>query len=33
VEKSSLREAAVKLGYLTAEEFDLLVDPEKMTRP
>jgi len=33
VEHSSLREAAVKLGYLTGEEFDLLVKPEKMTHP
>ena len=33
VEHSSLREAALKLGYLTGEEFDELVKPEKMTRP
>jgi len=33
VEHSSLREAALKLGYLTGEEFDRLVRPEKMTRP
>ncbi len=33
VEHSSLREAALKLGYLTGEEFDSLVKPEKMTRP
>jgi len=33
VEHTSLREAAVKLGYLTSEEFDQLVKPEKMTRP
>jgi fumarate hydratase class II len=33
VEHSSLREAAVKLGYLAGEEFDQLVRPEKMTRP
>jgi fumarate hydratase class II len=32
-EHSSLREAALKLGYLTAEEFDDLVRPEKMTHP
>jgi fumarate hydratase class II len=32
-EKSSLREAAVKLGYLTGEEFDSLVKPEDMTHP
>jgi fumarate hydratase, class II len=33
VEHSSLREAALKLGYLSGQEFDQLVDPEKMTRP
>jgi fumarate hydratase class II len=33
VENSSLREAALKLGYLTGEEFDQWVRPEKMTRP
>ena len=33
VEHSSLKEAAVKLGFLTGEEFDSLVKPEKMTRP
>ena len=33
VEHSSLREAAVKLGHLSGEEFDQLVKPEKMTRP
>ncbi len=33
VEHSSLREAAVKLGYLTGEEFDQWVRPEKMTKP
>jgi len=33
VEHTSLKEAAVKLGHLTAEEFDQLVKPEKMTRP
>ncbi len=32
-EHTSLREAAVKLGYLTAAEFDEWVRPEKMTRP
>ena len=31
VENSSLREAALKLGFLTGEEFDQLVRPEKMT--
>jgi fumarate hydratase, class II len=33
VEHTSLRDAALKLGYLTAEEFDQLVRPERMTRP
>jgi fumarate hydratase class II len=33
VEHSSLKAAALKLGYLTAEEFDEWVKPEKMTRP
>jgi fumarate hydratase, class II len=33
VEHTSLREAALKLGYLMAEEFDQLVKPEKMARP
>ena len=33
VEHSSLREAALRLGYLTGEEFDQLVKPEKMTHP
>jgi len=33
VDHSSLREATLKLGYLTGEEFDQLVRPEKMTRP
>ncbi len=30
---SSLRAAALKLGYLTEKEFDDLVRPEKMTHP
>jgi len=30
---TTLREAAVALGHLTAEEFDRLVRPERMTRP
>jgi fumarate hydratase class II len=30
---SSLREAAIKLGFLTGEEFDALVHPEDMTHP
>jgi fumarate hydratase class II len=29
----SLREAALNLGYVTAEEFDALVKPEDMTHP
>jgi fumarate hydratase, class II len=33
VEHSSLRQAALKLGYLTGEEFDELVRPERMTHP
>ena len=33
VEHTSLREAALKLGLLTGEEFDQLVKPERMTRP
>ncbi|HXX27552.1 MAG TPA: class II fumarate hydratase [Terriglobales bacterium] len=33
VEHTSLREAALKLGYLTAQEFDQLVKPEDMTKP
>ena len=33
VEHSSLREAALKLGHITAEEFDQLMKPERMTRP
>ena len=31
--KKSLKEAAVELGHLTAEEFDKLVRPEDMTQP
>ncbi len=33
VEHTSLKEAALKLGYLSAEEFDQVMRPEKMTRP
>jgi fumarate hydratase class II len=33
VEHTSLREAALKLGYLSGEEFDQLMKPEKMTHP
>src|SRR5208282_5522554 len=32
-ENTSLRDAAVKLGFLTADEFDALVKPEEMTHP
>ena len=32
-ENLSLREATLKLGHLSGEEFDSLVKPEKMTRP
>lgn len=32
-EKSTLKEAAVKSGYLTAEEFDLWIRPEEMIGP
>jgi fumarate hydratase class II len=32
-EGSTLREAALKLGFLTEKEFDEIVRPEKMTRP
>ena len=30
---TGLREACLKLGYLTGEEFDRLVRPEAMTHP
>jgi fumarate hydratase class II len=30
---TTLKEAALKLGYLTAEEFDAWVDPGKMVGP
>ena len=33
VDGSSLREAALKLGFLSAEEFDKWVKPEEMTHP
>jgi fumarate hydratase class II len=33
VEHTSLKEAALKLGYLSGEEFDQLMKPEKMTHP
>jgi len=32
-ERKTLKQAAVELGYLTAEEFDRWVDPLAMTRP
>jgi fumarate hydratase class II len=32
-EKISLRDAAMKLGYLTEKEFDDLIRPDKMTHP
>jgi len=31
--KTSLRESAIELGFLTGEEFDRLVKPEEMTHP
>jgi fumarate hydratase class II len=30
---TTLREEALRLGYVSAVEFDRLVRPEKMTRP
>ena len=30
---TTLREEAIRLGYVTGEEFDRLVQPERMTRP
>ena len=33
VEHTNLREAALKLGYLSGEEFDQLMKPETMTHP
>jgi fumarate hydratase class II len=32
-EGTTLREAALALGYLTGEQFDETVRPESMTRP
>jgi fumarate hydratase class II len=32
-EKANLKDTAVKLGFLTPEEFDALVKPEDMTHP
>ena len=33
VDGSSLRQAAVKVGFLSGEDFDRHVKPEEMTRP
>jgi len=30
---TTLKEEAVRLGFVSAEEFDRLVKPERMTRP
>jgi fumarate hydratase class II len=30
---TTLREEAVRLGFVSEKEFDALVQPEKMTRP
>jgi fumarate hydratase, class II len=30
---TTLREEAIRSGFVTAQEFDRLVRPEKMTRP
>ena len=30
---TSLRDAIIDLGYMSGEDFDELVDPEKMTKP
>jgi len=32
-EGTSLKEAALKLGFVTSEQFDAWVKPEEMTRP
>ena len=32
-ERTTLREAALALGYLSAEEFDVAIDPSKMVNP
>jgi len=32
-EKTTLRESIEKLGYMTVEEFDRLVDPKDMIKP
>ena len=31
--RNELREEAIRLGYVSAAEFDRLVRPERMTRP
>ena len=33
LENSTLRESVIKLGYLTGEQFDQMVDPKKMIQP
>jgi len=30
---TTLREEAIRLGFVTAEEFDKAIDPKKMVRP
>jgi fumarate hydratase class II len=32
-ERTTLREAAIELGFMTGEEFDAAVRPEDMTHP
>ena len=32
-EKSTLREAIIALGYMSGEDFDRLVQPDKMIHP
>jgi fumarate hydratase class II len=32
-ERTTLRESALALGFLTAEEFDRAIDPAAMTKP
>ena len=32
-ERTTLREAVIELGFLTGEQFDEAVDPDKMTGP
>ena len=33
VNGTTLKEEALRLGFVTADEFDRLVQPEKMTKP